>query len=61
MVGTGNVTALDVGKQGKLIWQAEFGAIRNEPANRPGSRPVPYDEYVERLKGPLAMHRILDA
>ena len=25
------------------------------------SRPVPYDEYVERLKGPLAMHRILDA
>ncbi|MGA2798158.1 MAG: PQQ-binding-like beta-propeller repeat protein [Thermoguttaceae bacterium] len=35
------VTALDVGKQGKLIWQADFGPIRNEPANRPGSRPVP--------------------
>jgi outer membrane protein assembly factor BamB len=35
------VTALDVGKQGKLIWQADFGVIRNEPANRPGSRPAP--------------------
>jgi outer membrane protein assembly factor BamB len=58
------VTALDVGKQGKLIWQVDFGPIRNEPANRPGSRPVPTIDgdrlYTTGIGGDIACMDVKD-
>ncbi|MGA2062749.1 MAG: PQQ-binding-like beta-propeller repeat protein [Thermoguttaceae bacterium] len=58
------VTALDVSKQGKLIWQADFGPIRNEPANRPGSRPVPTIDgdrlYTTGIGGDIACMDVKD-
>jgi outer membrane protein assembly factor BamB len=58
------VTALDVGKQGKLIWQADFGVIRNEPANRPGSRPAPTIDgdrlYTTGIGGDIACMDVKD-
>ena len=58
------VTALDVSQQGKLIWQADFGPIRNEPANRPGSRPVPTIDgdrlYTTGIGGDIACMDVKD-
>jgi outer membrane protein assembly factor BamB len=35
------VMALDVSKEGKPIWQSDFGPVRHEGAGHPGSRSVP--------------------
>lgn len=35
------VMALDVSRKGMLIWQSDFGPVRDVAASRPGSRPVP--------------------
>jgi outer membrane protein assembly factor BamB len=35
------VMALDVTQQGKLLWEADFGEVRNKGAGHPGSRSVP--------------------
>lgn len=35
------VTALDAGKEGKLIWQKDFGPVRNQGAGHPGARATP--------------------
>jgi outer membrane protein assembly factor BamB len=35
------VMALDVSQQGKLIWQSDFGPVRNPGAGHPGSRSAP--------------------
>jgi outer membrane protein assembly factor BamB len=35
------VMALDVSRQGKLIWEADYGPVRNAGAGHPGSRSAP--------------------
>jgi outer membrane protein assembly factor BamB len=42
------VLALDAGKEGKLIWRADFGPVRNKGAGHPGSRATP-TIYGDRL------------
>jgi outer membrane protein assembly factor BamB len=58
------VMALDADKQGKLIWQADFGPVRYEGAGHPGARSTPTIDgnrlYVTGIAGELVCMDIKD-
>jgi outer membrane protein assembly factor BamB len=58
------VFALDIGKQGKQVWAADFGPVRHQGSGFPGTRATPTIDgdrlYVAGIAGELACMNIKD-